>query len=67
MVFRQKSIWIFAAVLLLIAAGIAIAYFAQNTERNIHKGTLVYERNYMKTADIKGKVPNEECTPLYKD
>lgn len=67
MVFRQKSIWIFTAVLLLIVAGIVIAYLAQNTEKNIHKGTFVYEREYLKTADIKGRVPNEEYTPVFKD
>ncbi len=71
MALKQKSLWIFAALLLLIAAGIVIAYFAQSTEKNVHKGTFVYEREYVETADvrndIKGKVLSEEYTPVYKD
>ncbi|SHO51911.1 hypothetical protein [Anaerocolumna xylanovorans] len=67
MAFRQKKIWIFAAVLLLIAAGIAVAFLTQDTEKSFHKGTLVYEKEYLKTADIKGKVSDEEYAPIYKD
>lgn len=71
MALRQKSLWIFAALLLLIAAGIVIAYFTQDTQKNFHKGTFVYEREYVETAqvmdDFMGKVQNEDYTPVYKD
>lgn len=66
MVFRQKRIWIFTAVILLIAAGIMIAFLTQNTEKSIHKGTLVQTSEYRMTAGLERKVPDEEYTPVYK-
>ncbi len=66
MIFRQKRIWIItAATLLLIAAGIVIVIFAQNTEKEIHKGTLVFESSYCSTSGIEGKMRDEEYTVIY--
>lgn len=65
MIFRQKRIWIITATLLIIAAGIVIVFLTQNTEKEIHKGTLVFESSYCSAAEIEGKIPDEEYTFIY--